>query len=66
MNILRLGTVTANSQTRKLFGQLVNLLNGESNTANRLLDNQRKATPNKPEEWILEKVLSDLQRDRRC
>lgn len=53
-------------QTRQLFGQLVRLLHGDSAAANRLVDSQRLKTPNKSEEWILEKVVSDLRRDRSC
>jgi hypothetical protein len=53
-----------NQQTRQLFGKLVKLLQGDSEAANRLLAYQRTKNPDKSEEWVLEKVISDLQRDR--
>lgn len=53
-----------NKRTRELFGQLVKLVHGDSNAANRLVDNQRNKNPGKSEEWILEKVIDDLTRDR--
>ncbi|AKG21282.1 hypothetical protein IJ00_08185 [Calothrix sp. 336/3] len=53
-----------NAKTRELFGKLVRLLHGDSAAANRLVDAQRLKTPAKGEEWILEKVIHDLGRDR--
>ncbi len=53
-----------NSKTRQLFGQLVRLLHSQSDVANRLVDYQRLRNPYKSEEWILEKVVLDLERDR--
>ncbi|KYC37399.1 hypothetical protein WA1_48245 [Scytonema hofmannii PCC 7110] len=53
-----------NKRTRELFGQLVKLVHGDSNTANRLVSNQRTKNPGRSEEWILEKVMDDLTRDR--
>ncbi|WP_263743549.1 hypothetical protein [Plectonema radiosum] len=51
-------------QTRKLYGQMVRLLQGDSEAVNRLIDSQKSKNPDKSEEWIYEKVLFDLTRDR--
>jgi hypothetical protein len=56
--------VPHNKRTRELFGQLVKLVHGDSNAANRLVSNQRTKNPEKSEEWILQKVIDDLMRDR--
>lgn len=52
------------TQTRKLYGQMVRLLQGDSEAVNRLINNQKAKNPDKSEEWIYEKVLFDVTRDR--
>lgn len=52
--------VTSKAQT-----QLLNLVNGDMQAANRLLEHTRKANPRQSEQWIWEKVIYDLERDRR-
>lgn len=52
------------TQTRKLYGQMVRLLQGDSEAVNRLIDSQKAKNPDKSEEWIYEKVLFDVTRDR--
>jgi hypothetical protein len=54
-----------NAKTRELFGQLIKLLHGDSQAANRLIDAQRNKNSNKSEEWVIQKVIDDLTGDRR-
>ncbi|GAA6615673.1 hypothetical protein [Scytonema sp. NUACC26] len=56
--------VSHNKRTRELFGQLVKLMQGDSDAANRLVAHQRSKNSAKSEEWILEKTIDDLTRDR--
>lgn len=45
--------------------RLVELLNGEREVAERLLSHARQRYPERSEQWIIEKVMYDLSRDRR-
>lgn len=49
--------------SRQLQNQLLLLLNGDRNTANRLLNLAKTRNPQKPVQWCAEKVIFDLQRD---
>ena len=44
--------------------RLVVLLNGDRNTANRLMNAVKDRNPSKSAQWCAEKVIFDLQRDR--
>lgn len=44
--------------------KLILLLNGDRQTAERLLRNARLRYPDKSEQWLFEKVIYDLTRDR--
>ena len=48
-----------------LYKELLNLLNGNEEIANRLITHQQQLNPDKLENWILEKVIGDIKRDRR-
>ncbi|WP_263975720.1 hypothetical protein [Amazonocrinis nigriterrae] len=41
------------------------MLQGDTATAKRLLRQQRRNHPGKSDNWYLEKVIYDLERDRR-
>lgn len=56
--------VRKSTVTREVQNQLLSLVNGETEIADRLLNNTRKLNPHKTEQWIWEKVLYDLERDR--
>lgn len=45
--------------------QLLLMVGGEQATANRLLDNIRSKYPGREEIWYWEKIIADLERDRR-
>ncbi len=64
------GKVSHSYQTdptnRRLQGDLLTLLRGDTATAKRLLKQQRQQHPGKSDNWYLEKVIYDLERDRRC
>ena len=51
--------------SRQLQNKLLLLLNGDRNTANRLLNLAKTRNPQKSDQWCVEKVILDLQRDRR-
>jgi hypothetical protein len=51
---------------RALQGDLLILLKGDVRTAKRLLAQQRRKNPGQSDNWYLEKVIYDLERDRRC
>ncbi|MBW4474030.1 MAG: hypothetical protein KME45_27195 [Stenomitos rutilans HA7619-LM2] len=53
------------SVTGKVQNQLLTLVNGDMKTANRLLEYTRRKNPLQSEQWIWEKVIHDLKRDRR-
>jgi hypothetical protein len=50
---------------RSLEQELLRLLGGDKNAALRLLRNARKNNPGKSYLWCHEKVIRDLERDRR-
>ncbi len=50
--------------SRPLQNKLLLLLNGDRNTANRLLNLAKTRNPQKSVQWCAEKVIFDLQRDR--
>ncbi len=49
---------------KKLQKKLLLLLNGDRNTANRLIALAKTRNPDKSIDWCVEKVIFDLQRDR--
>ena len=51
---------------RSLDQQLLILLGGDKKAALRLLRNARKHHPNRSYRWYHEKVIRDLERDRRA
>jgi hypothetical protein len=51
-------------RNRALQSDLLILLKGDVATAKRLLLQQRRRNPGKPDNWYLEKVIYDLERDR--
>jgi hypothetical protein len=53
-------------KNRQLQNDLLILLKGDVRTAKRLLAQQRRKNPGKSDNWYLEKVIYDLERDRRC
>ena len=54
------------SKNRQLQSELLTLLRNDTATAKRLLKQQRQQHPGKSDNWYLEKVIYDLERDRRC
>ncbi|MDZ8070369.1 MAG: hypothetical protein RMY64_32965 [Nostoc sp. DedQUE08] len=50
---------------RALQSDLLILLKGDVATAKRLLLQQRRRNPGKSDNWYLEKVIYDLERDQR-
>ncbi|MBE8996809.1 hypothetical protein [Nostoc sp. UIC 10630] len=52
-------------KNRKLQKRLLVLLNGDATTAERLLKQQRQRHQGQSDKWYLEKVIYDLERDRR-
>ncbi|MDR9898250.1 hypothetical protein G7B40_027360 [Aetokthonos hydrillicola Thurmond2011] len=52
-------------KNRQLQSRLISLLRGDTPTAKRLLKRQRELHPGKSDNWYLEKVIYDLERDRR-
>jgi len=50
---------------RKVEAKLMRMLNGDRATANRLIEREKYKNPGRSENWYWEKVLFDLQRDRR-
>jgi hypothetical protein len=51
-------------RNRHLQADLLTLLKGDVGTAKRLLSQQRRLNPGKSDNWYLEKVIWDLERDR--
>ncbi len=51
-------------KNRQLQSELMVLLQGNVGTAKRLLRQQRRMRPGKSDNWYLEKVIYDLERDR--
>ncbi|WP_445629064.1 hypothetical protein [Nostoc sp. DSM 114167] len=54
------------SKNSPLYREFLHLLNGNEETANRLIIRQQQLNPDKLDNWILEKVIGDLKRDRRA
>ena len=54
-------SLSAPSQQRRL----IRLLNGDAGAAQRLVEQTRLRHPDRSESWCLEKVIDDLERDRR-
>ncbi|MEH2200943.1 hypothetical protein [Nostoc sp.] len=50
---------------RKLQQDLIAMLRGDIATAKRLLRYERQRNPGNSDNWYLEKVIGDLERDRR-
>ncbi|MBD1822904.1 hypothetical protein H6F51_10430 [Cyanobacteria bacterium FACHB-DQ100] len=44
--------------------ELYRLVQGDRRTVERLIKHGRERYPDKPEQWIWEKVIADLERDR--
>ena len=59
---IRIQQVSVSSPKRS---ELLTLLNGDQSTAQRLLTHAKQSNPYQSEEWYLEKVISDILRDRR-
>lgn len=53
------------SENSELKQKLLRLLNGDVDAAKRLLKQQKQLHQGKSETWYLEKVIFDLERDRR-
>ncbi|WP_223269810.1 hypothetical protein [Nostoc sp. 'Peltigera membranacea cyanobiont' 213] len=51
-------------KNRYLQSDLLTLLKGDVATAKRLLAQQRRKSPGQSDNWYLEKVIHDLERDR--
>jgi outer membrane biosynthesis protein TonB len=51
-------------RTHPLEAKLVKLLNGDRAAADRLLQSARLRHPDRSEQWIVEKCIHDLERDR--
>lgn len=49
----------------QLKNRLINLLSGDSEGANRLIEQAKRTYPNMPDNWYWERVIADIERDRR-
>ncbi len=58
--------VKAVSKNSPMYKEFLHLLNGNEEAANRLITRQQQLNPDKLDNWILEKVIGDLKRDRRA
>lgn len=56
--------ITIEQAAKKLQKKLLLLLNGDRNTATRLIKLAKTRNPHKSIDWCVEKVIFDLQRDR--
>ncbi len=54
------------ASSKQLHNKLLRLLRGDRKAANRLLEHVRHMHPGRSERWYYEKVIYDLQRDRRA
>ncbi|WP_144415963.1 hypothetical protein [Calothrix sp. 336/3] len=52
------------NKTKQLEKHLLNLVAGERQTATRLISHAKRQNPGKSQQWYLEKVIWDLERDR--
>ncbi|MBW4475122.1 MAG: hypothetical protein KME45_32795 [Stenomitos rutilans HA7619-LM2] len=50
--------------SREVQNKLFAMVNGDNSMANRLLDHTRKLNSHRTEQWVWEKVIYDLERDR--
>ncbi len=50
---------------RELKSRLISLLAGDSAAAERLVNSRKQSDPGMPENWYWERVMADLERDRR-
>ena len=57
-------SVPISRRSHPLEGKLLSLLHGDRSTAERLLKNIRLRYPDQSDQWILEKTIFDLTRDR--
>lgn len=53
-----------NQADPRLQKKLLQLLHNDRNTANRLLSHVKSTHPDQSQNWIIEKVIYDLERDR--
>lgn len=53
------------TSSQQLHNKLIRLLRGDRKAAHRLLEHVRQMHPGRSERWYYEKVIYDLQRDRR-
>jgi hypothetical protein len=53
------------SASPQLASRLLNLVNGDTPTARRLIRNVNHSNPGRSVDWCLEKAILDLERDRR-
>ncbi|GAB4551963.1 MAG: hypothetical protein Tsb0014_45980 [Pleurocapsa sp.] len=51
------------NRSNKLYHDLMILVHGQSNTAQRLIDLERIKHPGQSESWYLDKVIYDLRRE---
>lgn len=57
---------TSNKQGNSHLNQrLLKLLHGDKNAARRLIEQAKRRNPGREENWYYEKVISDLESDRR-
>jgi hypothetical protein len=54
--------ITPNTQ---LKNRLINLLSGDIEGANRLIAQAKRTYPDMPDNWYWERVIADIERDRR-
>ncbi|MEM1368287.1 MAG: hypothetical protein AAGG02_09765 [Cyanobacteria bacterium P01_H01_bin.15] len=59
-----LGLFTQGSKDYRLQHELMTMLHNDQGAANRLLNLEHRKHPGKTEQWYIEKVIYDLQRDR--
>ncbi len=53
-----------NGSKIRLEQELLTLVHGNTATANRLVNGEKRRHPNQTQQWYLEKVIYDLQRGR--
>lgn len=58
-------TQVPTNSVKHLEARLINLMNGDSQAAYRLVQLTQSRNPGKPLSWCWEKVIMDLERDRR-
>ncbi|MBD2462163.1 hypothetical protein H6G89_14015 [Oscillatoria sp. FACHB-1407] len=57
-------SASTNWQVRPLHRRLLELVNGNEELANRLVERTRMSNPDQTLIWVYEKVIYDLERDR--